>query len=112
MSRIGVAYPTSGLEALRGRWPDTLVTALYVKTDDLLREFPERVPARPWIGFRAEDQRRRTGDAGGDAGTGGSPARPAGCVTPAPTCGTCSPTCPGNRAPTSGRGRWPARCTG
>jgi len=30
---------------------DTLATALYVTTDDLLRAHPERVPARPQIGF-------------------------------------------------------------
>lgn len=30
---------------------DTLATALYVTTDDLLRAHPERVPARPKIGF-------------------------------------------------------------
>ena len=30
---------------------DTLATALYVKTDDLLKAYPERVPARPKIGI-------------------------------------------------------------
>lgn len=30
---------------------DTLATALYVKTDDLLRVAPERAPWRPPIGF-------------------------------------------------------------
>ena len=30
---------------------DTLATALYVTTDDLLRAHPERVPARPRIGI-------------------------------------------------------------
>ncbi len=30
---------------------DTLATALYVRTDDLLRAHPERVPARPKIGI-------------------------------------------------------------
>jgi hypothetical protein len=33
---------------------DTLATALYVTTDDLLRAHPERVPARPKIGFRPQ----------------------------------------------------------
>jgi hypothetical protein len=33
---------------------DTLATALYVTTDDLLAAHPERVPARPRIGFRPE----------------------------------------------------------
>lgn len=31
---------------------DTLATALYVTTDDLLAAHPERVPARPKVGFR------------------------------------------------------------
>lgn len=30
---------------------DTLATALYVRTDDLLKASPERVPWRPKIGF-------------------------------------------------------------
>jgi len=30
---------------------DTLATALYVKTDDLLKSHPERVPARPRVGI-------------------------------------------------------------
>ncbi len=30
---------------------DTLATALYVTTDDLLRAYPERVPARPRVGI-------------------------------------------------------------
>lgn len=30
---------------------DTLATALYVRTDDLLKEFPEHAPARPRVGI-------------------------------------------------------------
>ena len=33
---------------------DTLATALYVTTDDLLTAHPERVPARPKIGFKPQ----------------------------------------------------------
>lgn len=33
---------------------DTLATALYVTTDDLLRSHPERVPPRPVTGFRPQ----------------------------------------------------------
>lgn len=33
---------------------DTLATALYVTTDDLLAAHPERVPARPRIGFKPQ----------------------------------------------------------
>ncbi len=30
---------------------DTLVTALYVRTDDLLKSHPDRAPARPAVGI-------------------------------------------------------------
>jgi hypothetical protein len=30
---------------------DTLATALYVTTDDLLKQHSERVPPRPYVGF-------------------------------------------------------------
>ncbi len=30
---------------------DTLATALYVRADDLLKDFPERAPVRPEVGF-------------------------------------------------------------
>jgi hypothetical protein len=33
---------------------DTLATALYVRTDDLLLDHPERVPMRPRVGFKPE----------------------------------------------------------
>jgi hypothetical protein len=33
---------------------DTLATALYVRTDDLLKEFPERAPWRPAAGIIPE----------------------------------------------------------
>jgi phage-related baseplate assembly protein len=41
---------------------DTLATALYVTTDDLLTAHPTRVPPRPAVGNRTEDQRRRAAD--------------------------------------------------
>jgi hypothetical protein len=46
------------LEALVDADLDTLATALYVTTDDLLLAHPERVPARPKVGIRP-----RTSDA-------------------------------------------------
>ena len=45
MSKIGVANPTSSLEALVDADLDTLVTALYVKIDDRLVK--DRRPGRP-----------------------------------------------------------------
>jgi hypothetical protein len=51
VSRIGVANPTSNLEVLVDADLDTLATALYVKTDDLLKSFPEHGPYRPAVGI-------------------------------------------------------------
>ncbi|MGI8646687.1 MAG: hypothetical protein ACR2JX_00425, partial [Mycobacteriales bacterium] len=48
---MGVSHPTPNPEALGDADLDTLATALYVKTDDLLRIAPERAPWRPAIGF-------------------------------------------------------------
>ena len=47
MSKIDVANPTSSLEALVDADLDTLATALYVTTDDLLKESPQLAPYRP-----------------------------------------------------------------
>ena len=58
----------SSLEALVDTDLDTLATALYVTTDDLLRAHPERVPPRPRIGIapRTSDatENRYAGDFG------------------------------------------------
>jgi hypothetical protein len=45
VSKIGVAYPTSSLETLVDADLDTLVTALYVKIDDMLVK--DRRPGHP-----------------------------------------------------------------
>jgi hypothetical protein len=44
-------YPDEEQEALVDADLDTLATALYVRTDDLLKSAPERVPPRPKIGI-------------------------------------------------------------
>jgi hypothetical protein len=49
--RIDVAVPTSNLEALVDADLDTLATALYVRTDDLLKACPQWVPRRPPVGI-------------------------------------------------------------
>ena len=51
MSKIDVANPTSSLEALVDADLDTLATALYVTTDDLLKESPQLAPYRPEVGI-------------------------------------------------------------
>ena len=80
---------------------DTLATALYAGTDDLLkaaRTGPVAAAGRD----RPADHRRRAGHPGGDAGPARLHPSGAGCATPAPTCGTCSRTCPSSPATTSG----------
>jgi len=54
--------PNADLEALVDADLDTLATALYVTTDDLLIAHPERVPVRPRIGIepRASDAEMHT----------------------------------------------------
>ncbi len=52
--RIDVADPTSNLEALVDADLDTLATALYVRTDDLLKGCPQWAPWRPAVGIAPE----------------------------------------------------------
>jgi hypothetical protein len=51
VSKIGVANPTPNPEALVDADLDTLATALYVRTDDMLKESPQLAPYRPEIGI-------------------------------------------------------------
>jgi hypothetical protein len=51
VSRIGVAIPTSNPEAYVDADLDTLATALYARTDDLLKTAPEQRPWRPLVGI-------------------------------------------------------------
>jgi hypothetical protein len=52
VSKISVANPDDEQEALVDADLDTLATALYVRTDDLLKATPERAPWRPRVGFK------------------------------------------------------------
>jgi hypothetical protein len=49
--RISVAYPNDEQEALVAADLDSLATALYVRTDDLLKATPDRAPWRPKVGI-------------------------------------------------------------
>ena len=51
MSRIDVANPNVEQEARVDADLNTLVTALYVQVDDLLKANPDRVPWRPVVGI-------------------------------------------------------------
>ena len=50
MPRIGV-LPNAEQEVRVDADLDTLATALYARTDDLLKSHPERVPYRPQVGI-------------------------------------------------------------
>jgi hypothetical protein len=54
VSRIDVADPTSNPEALVDADLDTLATALYARTDDLLKAAPGHGPWRPATGIRPQ----------------------------------------------------------
>ena len=58
---------------------DTLAAALYVRTDDLLNDSPQRIPWRPRGRDRTDDPRRRGGQTGAAVG-------PSIAVHDAPVC--------------------------
>jgi hypothetical protein len=65
---------------------DTLATALYVRTDDLLKTSPDRAPVRSAVGDQLADHQRRTGHPRGDAGIAGPDQRgPVAALRPRPT---------------------------
>jgi hypothetical protein len=80
---------------------DTLATALYVRTDDWLKESPQLAPSRPAIGITPRLSDAELVTLAVMQALLGLPPRPGGCGMPAPTCGTCSPTCPSSPAITS-----------
>ena len=55
--KVGEGCPGSALLTQRGtggscgRRSDTLATALHVRTDDLLKDHPHRIPWRPKVGI-------------------------------------------------------------
>ncbi|BDM74821.1 hypothetical protein HEK616_83080 (plasmid) [Streptomyces nigrescens] len=85
---------------------DTLATALYATTDDMLKEHPDLAPWRPPAGItpRLSDAELVT-LATMQAILGYT--RPNGSAMPVPTCATSSPTCPSSPATTSGYARPP-----
>ena len=58
----------SSLEALVDTDLDTLATAIYVSTDDLLKARPELAPWRPAVGMKPPGQRRGAGHPRGAVG--------------------------------------------
>jgi len=74
---------------------DTLATALYVRTDDLLKEFPERAPWRPAIGITPGLSDAELLTLAVMQALLGFVSESAGCGTPASPCAGCSPCLPG-----------------
>ena len=64
----GVAKPNVEPEVLVDADLDTLAAALYVRTDDLLNDSPQRIPWRPRGRDRTDDPRRRGGQTGAAVG--------------------------------------------
>jgi hypothetical protein len=83
---------------------DTLATALYVKTDDLLKACPEWAPQRPAVGITPKLSDAELVTLAVLQALLGFTPRPAGCGMPGRTFGTCSATCPSSPATTSGCG--------
>ena len=81
---------------------DTLATALYVRTDDLLKQYPDLAPWRPKIGLQPQLTDAELVTLAVMQRCWGTPPRPGGSATPTPTWGTCSATCPGSPATTGG----------
>ncbi len=70
--KISVANPDDEQEALVDADLDTLATALYVRTDDLLNAAPEWAPWRPAVGIAPRITDAELVNAVGDAGLAGA----------------------------------------
>jgi len=88
---------------------DTLATALYARTDDLLKDVPERVPPRPKIGIGPRISDAEIVTMAVLQALLGFTSEAVGCATPASICATCFPTCRSNPGRTSGSAGWPRR---
>ena len=86
---------------------DSLATALYVKTDDLLKESPQLAPWRPAVGIAPLLSDAELVTLAVMQALLGFTSEARWLGTPAPTCGTCSRTCRSSPATTSGCGRPP-----
>jgi hypothetical protein len=81
---------------------DTLATALYVRTDDLLRQFPDLAPWRPRIGLQPRLSDAELVTLAVMQALLATPPKPAGYATPTRIWGTCSATCQASPAITGG----------
>ncbi len=88
---------------------DTLATALYVRTDDLLKLYPEQVPYRPQVGIAPQISDAEIITLSVMQALLGYSSQARCCGTPPRISSTCSPTCLSSPATTSGSGSWPGR---
>ena len=93
--------PNANLAALVDVDLDTLATALYVRTDDLVKGRPELAPWRPAIGLKPQVSDAELVALAVMCALLGLTASPAGCGMPEPICATCSRICRASRATTS-----------
>ncbi len=91
---------------------DTLATALYVRTDDLLKASPERVPWRPRVGIAPQISDAEVITLAVMQALLRFTSETRWMPTPTPICGICSATCPNSPATTSDCARWPRPSSG
>jgi len=108
VSKIDVADPTSNPEALVDADLDTLATALYVTTDDLLKESPQLAPWRPEVGIGPQLSDAELVTLAVMQALLGFTSEARWLGTPTLTCGACFPICPSSLVTTSACA--PPRC--
>ena len=111
VSRIDVANPNVEQEARVDADLNTLVTALYVQVDDLLKANPDRVPWRPLVGIATRISDAELVTLAVAQSLLGFTSEALGCEVRAidpPTSESCSRTCPGSPGTTSGCASWSA----
>src|SRR5438874_10807552 len=86
---------------------DTLATALYVRTDDLLKQAPELAPWRPRVGIVPKLSDAELVTLAVMQALLGFTSEAAGCATPTSTWAICFGTCPASPATTSDCGGRP-----
>ena len=98
--------PRSALLTQRRAWRpsdlDTLATALYVTTDDLLKESPQLSPYRPEVGIDPKMSDAELVTLAVMQALLGFTSEAGRCDTPRLTYGTCSPACHSSPVTTSG----------
>ena len=104
--------PNATLEVLVDADLDTLATALYVSTDELLQAHPEHAPARPVVGRAPRITDAELVTLAVLQALGGYTSEARWLRHRRCTCATCSRTCPTNPPTTNASGPWSTRWPG